>query len=507
MRSTARMLSPLLVGSCLLVPAAAQAETEPPAATLDLSYRSLPTHTAVQARLENGSGNGFLVVVSFGGTAFTFEQFHVLGTGHDSLMVDGVALEAAEFVVPPQHEFPEDFDAHYMALFFRDGEIVCSAEQLMSFNSAFCETLDFDFRGDGTPSQVGEEILEQYASFGLHVSAENNVPTHPHKCILFDSSMPTAGDEDLMTPGTGTGNDEPLGRVLIIAENDVDADMDGLVDVPDDENDGGTFSFAFDQPVTFCGFDIIDVDAAEGVLVRAFDSGGVEVGTTFVAPLDDNNVQSIGVTFESTSLVTIAMTGSAALGNLRFVPCPNRLDFDGTLTGIPFGLAPGTIVTNQIAMVEISADNAVPGHPDAAMLFDSASPTGDDGDLGTPGPGIGNDEALGMLLVIAENVVDVAPADGIVDVPDDERFGGTLTVRFGSSVTFQGGTVVDVDTDETVSFIAYGPGDVVLATIPLAALGDNSVQSVSADVAGVTRVDLVMSGSGGLANLLYCPEL
>jgi len=96
--------------------------------------------------------------------------------------------------------------------------------------------------------------------------------------IAFDTRNPTGGDEDLilvnnLTPGVNGVS--PGGNVLIIAENLIDADMNGLVDIPDDNAGGGVFTFDFVNDVTFFGFNAIDVTDAGGfVSVDLFGAAG-----------------------------------------------------------------------------------------------------------------------------------------------------------------------------------------------------------------------------------------
>jgi hypothetical protein len=85
-----------------------------------------------------------------------------------------------------------------------------------------------------------------------------------------------------------------------------------------------------------------------------------------------------------------------------------------------------------------------PGLPgqNAAVVFDSAVPTGGDVDLGTPGadfggPGQGtggqsgsayrNELARGKLIIVDASLVD-AGSDGIVDDPNDAEISGTASI-------------------------------------------------------------------------------
>ena len=132
------------------------------------------------------------------------------------------------------------------------------------------EPLDFDWGLGGVALPAGLEINEQWAGIGVHIWAINNILGHPDKAILFDSANPTGGDFDLKTPGTGPGNLLPQGKVLIIAEDDVDADADGLVDDPDDEWGGGSIFFGFDTPMVARTIGLLDVDLIEDSWMRCW---------------------------------------------------------------------------------------------------------------------------------------------------------------------------------------------------------------------------------------------
>jgi pyrrolidone-carboxylate peptidase len=123
-----------------------------------------------------------------------------------------------------------------------------------------CINVDVDFETDakGNPLAPGEFLQNEYASYGLILSANGGVGTTP---CLFDSSNPgsqeTCGDADLGSPnnactppGPGIGNGgrpnqpgancDPLGNILIIQEKGEDC--------PDDPMMGGKIVFEFIEP-------------------------------------------------------------------------------------------------------------------------------------------------------------------------------------------------------------------------------------------------------------------
>lgn len=187
--------------------------------------------------------------------------------------------------------------------------------------------VNFDETSTGIPRdfQTGEEITNQYNDIGLTFSAVNNNPMHPNKVILFDSENRTGGDDDLLTPNPMVpGNDTPLGKVLIIAENDVDTSpADGLVDDPDDEAAGGQITFQFDYDVTILSARVLDVDMNELDIWRFFDAADMEIGAIVIPDLPDGNVQLVEPNLSGVRRAVLELGGSGAVTRLRF--CPDGL--------------------------------------------------------------------------------------------------------------------------------------------------------------------------------------
>jgi hypothetical protein len=365
-----------------------------------------------------------------------------------------------------------------------------------------CDTLDLDHRPGLAAMQKGEQVTDQFASIGLAVSAQNDAGAHPDKAIIFDPAGDTAGaDPDLHTD---------LGKLLIIAENDLDADANGLVDVPDDEAAGGQLEFAFADAIDLQSVTLVDIDDRSPTRLIVERAGG---GSTALDVLNqgDGSVQEVELALFATDVthLTLDLGGSGGLATMLFSPCPIRLDLDETPSGVPIvARRAGEVVSDQYAClgVAISAQNAVSGHPDLAILFDSSAPTGTDTDLASPGPGAGNDTALGLLLIIAENAIDT-DGDGLIDDPDDEGDGGELVFDFAEDMRWFGATLVDIDDDGADFIDLLDSGGGLLLRLGVSDLGDNSVQRVApeAPVSGVRRVILHLAGSGALADMSYCP--
>jgi hypothetical protein len=193
------------------------------------------------------------------------------------------------------------------------------------------------------------------------------------------------------------------------------------------------------------------------------------------------------------------------------------------------GLAPGTIVS-QVFGDAGSGPIGVSGinpnfSPDtnAAVIFDSSNPTGEDYDLGTPnkdfgGPGIGdeggtgmpyeNSTALGNVLIVAENLVD-GDGNGLVDDPGDveEVVGNSITLDFWElgSVTVSSITIIDFEYGEPEAMVElFDPSDDLLNTFYPPLTDDNGVSVESlGPTAGVAKMVVTLNGSGAIDNIVF----
>ncbi len=167
----------------------------------------------------------------------------------------------------------------------------------------------------------------------------------------------------------------------------------------------------------------------------------------------------------------------------------------GTSITIDFdGLPAGTIVSNQFPGVFISADG---GSTDgnAAMIFNTANPTGGDDDLATPGPGVNNDTPLGNVLIISE---DLDASD-----PDDDAAGGVISFKFDVPVTVDTLDVLDIEGEEaggSVTLFLQAGGSV---SIPIPGLGNNSFQQLDINVDNVVEMQVAFVSSGSVTELVY----
>lgn len=189
------------------------------------------------------------------------------------------------------------------------------------------------------------------------------------------------------------------------------------------------------------------------------------------------------------------------------------------------GLATGTIlgsVSSQggVGPILVSGFNPSLGNVNAAVVFDSANPTGGDQDLGTPhtdfgGPGVGsggqqgspneNNTALGKILIVDEHLV--TGQGGLVVDPDDASVAG-VTLEFDFSQvgtsTMYSVEYMDVEDDQSAMLELFDASNNSLGVFPMPGLGNNGVGSVNVQAtAGVERVLISLGGSGAITGFNF----
>jgi len=201
----------------------------------------------------------------------------------------------------------------------------------LSISCTCLPTLYFESDPNGNAFNLGQIIDDEYAAWGVQVTT--NDPTN-HPAMIFDSSNPTGGDDDLGTPnedfggpGVGTGgksgqlgeNKIPQGKILIISEDNDPND-------PDDKGDGGTITFTFNQAMRIDEVHVLDIDE-NGSKIQAFDAatGGNLIREVSMQNLGDNSFQIVPVNVSNARRLEIIFAGSGGIPAVVF--CRNSMDF------------------------------------------------------------------------------------------------------------------------------------------------------------------------------------
>jgi hypothetical protein len=176
-------------------------------------------------------------------------------------------------------------------------------------------TLDFNNLPAGTI------LSEQYAGFGVHISAVAN-GGHPDALIVFDTNAPPTHDPDLAVD---------IGNIAILAENVDDNNGDGLVDDPDENNFGGRVTFSFDQDVRIGSFLFVDHDHQPADSAAAYDASGNLITKVMVPVAGNGSVQEIAVNADGVRRFELVYRDSAGFTGIE-VECQQP---GGTPTATP----------------------------------------------------------------------------------------------------------------------------------------------------------------------------
>lgn len=200
--------------------------------------------------------------------------------------------------------------------------------------------IDFEADDAETAILAGQVIDDEYSAWGLNINATNNKSGHPNIAIAFDSSDPTGDDYDLGTPnedfggpGVGVGGEigEPgenavaQGNLLIIAENNVDVNGDGLIDDPDDEANGGYLIFTFDEETYVESVRLIDIDEP-GVKIKLYNDENINFSTINIADLENNSAQTINIDTDGVKKMKIKLTHSGGVDDVCFTKIADEYD-------------------------------------------------------------------------------------------------------------------------------------------------------------------------------------
>ena len=195
-----------------------------------------------------------------------------------------------------------------------------------------------------------------------------------------------------------------------------------------------------------------------------FDADGDGDGVSDFEALGNGDVEEVSIDYTIGTADTPPTTTTTNF----------QQDFDGATAG--------TQVSTQFDGFSVIAtrDGDTSG-TNAAMIFDSDNPTGGDSDLGVN---------RGMILIISE--------DDDSNDPDDNAAGGTIEFTFDQPTFVDEMRVVDIDYGESVIFRLFDDQNNLITLIDGGDTGNGGQKIVQLDTDGVSRMEVELSGSGGL---------
>ncbi|HLC29036.1 MAG TPA: hypothetical protein VJL07_06280 [Dehalococcoidia bacterium] len=216
-------------------------------------------------------------------------------------------------------------------------------------------TIDFA----GLPN--GTHIGEQYAGFGVHISGIANGP-FPDQLIVFDTNSSQTHDPDL---AIGIGN------IAIFAKNLTDVDpADGLVDDPDENDVGGTATFAFDQEVSIGSVQWVDKDHSNPNFVVAYNAAGGVIVSVPVPVGANGSVQTIAINADGVRRLVFDYQESGGFTGIE-VACPQPTPSPTSTSTVQ---TPGPTATPTAAATATPTAPPTPTQPPTPSPTPTASP-------------------------------------------------------------------------------------------------------------------------------------
>ncbi|NJN72124.1 MAG: hypothetical protein HC799_04555 [Limnothrix sp. RL_2_0] len=230
--------------------------------------------------------------------------------------------------------------------------------------------------------------------------------------------------------------------------------------------------------VGFAAADVIvtDDNGTAGDTSDDFNPEQVTIGGFNVGDLDQDNILDAGETWKYTKTLP-----AETLGTITTTTVQNVIDFDNDGAGNP--LSAGTVIDTEYANLGLTI--SATGGAGQAMIFDSANPTGGDGDLAT--------QSEGNILIISE--------DGDSSDPDDNASGGQLIFKFDKAVDIKNINFVDIEETGGKVFTTDVDGNVTVTNIP--APGDGTLQTLAINDDSVVEIVVKLKGSGAVSGLAF----
>ncbi|MGD1808902.1 DUF7507 domain-containing protein, partial [Dapis sp. BLCC M126] len=321
------------------------------------------------------------------------------------------------------------------------------------------ETTDADgkylFDGLDAGNYQVEVLNNNGALDGLDQTAD------PDGTLDNGSMVELAQGEDNLDQDFGYDAPENPGIEIEKSTNDVDADTPDLApEIAAGDTVTWTYEVTNTGDVSFDESEVVVTDDQEGII------------TNIIEKINGNqdNILDPGETWVYQQ-EGIAQDLSTVTNNV--------IDFETDAEGNPLPL--GTVIDTEYSALGVTI--SATGGSNEAMIFDSANPTGGDGDLAT------NSE--GNILIISE--------DGDSSDPDDNAGGGVITFDLDNPVDVNSINFVDIEEAGGQVFTTDADGNVTTTAIP--APGDGSLQTLNINDNDVVKIEVDLVGSGAISGL------
>lgn len=163
-----------------------------------------------------------------------------------------------------------------------------------------CVPVTLDFEGFAS----GDVVDGQLPGVTITAQRDGDDAASQNDAMVFDSTDPTGGDHDLEFADQG--------NILIISEDNDSSDAD-------DNAQGGTINFAFDDPSDVVSLTLLDIEEAGGT-VDLLNADGDLICTLDIPVTGDNEAQELEVDTDGVSSMNVNFVGSGALDDVTFIP-------------------------------------------------------------------------------------------------------------------------------------------------------------------------------------------
>ncbi len=416
----------------------------------------LPAPSSTQ-NVDICSGESFFAGGAFQTTSGTYYDTLATANGCDSIVITNLTVGAP------------------LILNFDVSELSCECIGQGGGNGS-AQPCPFDISG----LAHGTRVNSHFTSLGLTITAIPNSGGRPD-ALIYNTDGNWTEDPDL---------NSNAGNVIIINENPNNNDGDGTG--PDDNANGGTLRFLFDDPVTVVSFVAVDVDEP-GAVANAYDGAGNLITSVVIPAGADGSVQTITVNAAGVKRFDIIYRDSGGFRlNLECASPGCEQDLSAFAHGeIVTGaeIAPGVTVTGT--------SNRPSRFPNAVAIFNSNVTGSLDPDL---------EAGIGNILILPENLTD-NNGNGNIDNPSDASDGGTMTFTFDRDRTVHSITLVDNDRNNG-TIKAYDQNNNLLLSVSTPSGAAGGVQTYTLNISGVRRLEVSYWDSRGVTRLILdCPAV
>ena len=221
-------------------------------------------------------------------------------------------------------------------------------ETYLQLEEPVCDVIDFNqFEAGAIPE--GLNIVT--------ISSNNN--DGPNLASIFNSSHPPQHSKDLGSPhedfngpGKGKGGEQgaegennfALDKILIVVDDNIDENGDGLIDNPRPDHNGGFLFFEFHEDVFLKSIDLLNITKNGGQLFF-WNRSGKMLDKIDIIRKGSNSFQSINIQIDSVARMKIHMNGTGAVDNIAYCTSGNQ-----SVSTFTKSLQPGPQIREHIAL-------------------------------------------------------------------------------------------------------------------------------------------------------------